>query len=202
MGIAPHTLGFLSNHIASVGGFAGCRMMELGDQQMYCNPGILEGSPAKAWLESRGVKHTSIDTNGLLGALPLNLAEPIDNPEFVSAFEAVTDFGTSEHVGPDLRHLYNCRANCHKWARTGGLLLFMNPKTGCWPLHGYHYFTAEHYQRLAASCHYRILEITEAPTCLNAVAYEVRAAFVKEEDNAFIPFEAYQAICAGTVFAK
>jgi len=46
------------------------------------------------------------------------------------------------------------------------------------------------------------VEITDAPTCLNPVAFEIRAALIKEENKPFLSFEDYQTICNDTVFTK
>lgn len=184
-----------------VGGFNGCKMIELGDQQMYCHPNIPERSAAKSWFERMGVKHTSIDMNGELGALPMDLSKPILREEWENAFDVVTDYGTSEHVGPTVTALYNCRANCHGWCRPGGLMLFDNPKTGHWPKHGYHYFTVAHYEKLAAACGYRIVHLFEHPTLGNTWdGYQIFAVMLKQDNAPFISEEKFTELCQDTVF--
>jgi hypothetical protein len=204
MGIVPLSQEMLFKHVGAVGGLAGCRLMELGSQQMYCVPGIAEGSPAKDWFKAQGVKeHVSVDLNAQHGAVPVDLSKAVPHPEWLGAFDLVTDFGTSEHVGPGLEALYHCRGNCHDWCRPGGLLLFMNPKTGHWPGHGYHFFTMEHYLRLATACGYRVLEISEHPTLGNSIdGWQIHAALQRTVDAAFLPYDAYVALCDGTVFPK
>jgi Methyltransferase domain len=201
MGCVPLTLETVQRHIARVGGFGGCRMMELGCQQMYCHRNIPEGSAAKSWFTRLGCQHTSIDMNGELGALQLNLADPIEKPEWDNQFDVVTDFGTTEHVGPSLTALYNCRANCHRWCRPGGLMFFNNPKTGHWPHHGYHFFTLEHYQKLASACNYGIVDLWEHPTLGNHIdGYQTFAVLVKQDATPFIPEQQFVELCQGTVF--
>jgi hypothetical protein len=201
MGLVPLTLEMLQRYIGHVGGFNGCRMMELGDQQMYCHANVPEASAAKSYFEALGVQHTSIDLNGALGAIPLDLSKPIDRPAWIQAFDVVTDFGTTEHVGRDLAALHACRQSCHAWCRPGGLLIFVNPKTGHWPGHGFHYFTTKHYEALAAACHYRVLEISENPTLGNTTdGWQVHAAFIKQEDVPFPALDEFKTICAGTVY--
>lgn len=195
------TLEVLNQHIGLIGGLAGCKMMELGDQQMYCHPNIPEASAAKSWFQRMGVDHTSIDTNGELGALPLNLSKAIERAEFDGAFDVVTDFGTSEHVGPTIADLYQCRANCHRWCRVGGLMFFDNPKTGHWPKHGYHYFTVAHYQKIAEACGYKIVQLFEHPTLGNTVdGWQVYAVLMKQADAPFISEEQFAALCEQTIF--
>lgn len=202
MGLVPHSLKMIQAYIAPVGGFAGLRMMELGDQQMYCHGNVPEGSAAKSFFEQLGVQHTSIDLNGELGAIALDLSQPIRREEWNGQFDMVTDFGTTEHVGRELVNLYNCRENCHRFCRPGGVMIFMNPKKGNWPGHGYHYFTKEHYEKLALAAGYRVLEISEYPTLGNSTdGWQIHAAFIRG-DGDFIPFEAYAEICKDTVFPK
>ena len=207
MGIVPTSLDFLNRHLPLVGGLNNCRMMELGNQQMYWHPNIPEGSAAKSWFERMGVRHTSIDSNGELGSIKLDLSLPIERPEWIGTFDVVTDFGTGEHIGINehirkpLEGLYQCRANCHRWCRLGGIMLFMNPKTGHWPLHGFHYFTVAHYQQLAEACSYTTLELSEHPSGGNYVdGLQIHAALQKVSDVPFVTREQFTEICNSTVF--
>lgn len=203
MGVVPHSLKMLQSHIVHVGGFNNCRMLELGDQQMYCHHNIPEASAAKSYFEQLGVQHTSVDLNGELGALPLNLASRIDNLNGENVFDVVTDFGTTEHVGPEVAHLHACRENVHRFCRPGGLMVFMNPKVGNWPLHGYHYFTLQHYSKLAEAMGYRVLEISEFPTLGNSTdGWQIHTALLKNGDAPFLSLEAFTELCLETVFRK
>lgn len=197
MGFVPLSQEFLLRHVPSLNGI---RMMELGNQQLYCHPGIPEGSSAKPWFERQGVDHTSVDMNGKDGAVVVDLSQPIENPAWNSSFDVVTDFGTTEHVGPKLWNLYSCRENCHRWCRTGGVMVFMNPKTGHWPKHGYHYFTMAHYHALAKACAYDVLEISEHPSLGNDVdGWQVHAAF-KKTGVPFVSFDQFSTLCRDTIF--
>ena len=207
MGVIPYSLETLQQYIGLVGGFNGCRMMELGSQQMSCHYNIPEGSAAKSWFERMGVKHTSIDMNGELGALKLDLACPIEAPAWEEAFDLVTDFGTSEHVAGNwpnpLLGLYHCRANCHRWCRPGGLLIFCNPMRGHWPQHGYHFFTEKHYEDLAALCPYDIVRVWNHPTLGNSeTGYQISAVLQKRGSSPFLGEADYLKLCAETVFTK
>lgn len=201
MGLVPLTLEMLLRHVGHVGGLNGRTMLEFGDQQMYCHRNIPEGSPAKSWFERNGVQHTSVDLNGELGAMALDLSKPLP-AHFKEHFDVVTDFGTSEHVGKELAALYGARSNAHNACRVGGLMIFVNPRKDNWPGHGYHYFTREHYERLARACGYQVLEISENPTLGNAMdGWQVHAAFLRGEKD-FPSFGEFLTICEGTVFAK
>lgn len=201
MGMVPLSLETLMRYIHLVGGLNGCRMMELGDQQMMTFSMIPEGISAKEVLATKGVKHTSIDINGELGALPLDLSTKLEQPEWHESFDVVTDFGTSEHVGPGLAALWQCRENCHRWCRPGGIMVFMNPRTLHWPQHGVHYFTPLHYERVAAACSYKVLEISEHPACGNAMTgIQVHAVLQKRSSAPFVTKEQFLDICQGSVF--
>lgn len=183
-------------------------MMELGDQQIYCFPDFNDGSPAKVYFEYLGIKrHVSIDLNGMLGALPLDLSKPIDDPAFMGAFDMVTDLGTSEHVSPHVSGLYACRLNCHNWCREGGVMVFENPKTGNWSKHGHHYFTTEHYRLLSEACDYDVLDLADVPPVYfsdflghSPDRVEVIAVLRKLSGKPFVSFERYEQICSSTVF--
>lgn len=203
MGLVPLSLKMLQTHIAHVGGFNNCRMLELGDQQMYCHHNVPEASAAKSYFEQLGVHHTSVDLNGELGALPINLALRIEDPAWEGAFDVVTDFGTTEHVGPEVAHLHACRENVHRFCRPGGLMVFMNPKVGNWPGHGYHCFTLQHYHKLAEAMNYQVLEVSEHPTLGNSTdGWQIHAALLKNGDAPFLNLEQYTALCQETVFRK
>lgn len=52
------------------------------------------GRPYSEFYEQEGIEYTSIDLNGLDGALMLDLAKPIDLP----SRDIVSNIGTSEHI--------------------------------------------------------------------------------------------------------
>jgi hypothetical protein len=203
MGIVPLSLQILLRHADLIGGLRPCRMMELGCQQMLSHPDIAEGSAAKEWFERQGIaQHVSIDINGKFDSLPLDLTKPIYRPEWEGNFDIVTDFGTSEHVGADLSWLWQARENCHRWARPYGLLIYMNPKTGHWPDHGYHYFTESHYRALAPACRYRVVDISEHPTLGNAKDGAQILAVLQKNGGPFVPLADFIRLCQGTVFPR
>lgn len=200
MGIVPLSRDFLLTHVHLIGGLKGSRMLELGNQQLFCHPDIPHGSSAKPWFTELGVHHTSVDINGCDGALKLDLSKPIHNPDWHCAFDILTDFGTSEHVGPSLKDLFHCRENSHRWTRIGGILLFMNPKTKSWPGHGHHYFTLLHYSRLALATGYEVLELSESePFGSFRDGWQIHCALRKTSDR-FVSLDDYVALCQETIF--
>lgn len=63
-------------------------MYELGNKITFGQP------PYSEFYKQEGIKYTSIDINGLDGALKLDLNEPVDLPHR----EMVTNIGVTEHV--------------------------------------------------------------------------------------------------------
>ena len=128
------------------------RILELGNQTIYF--GAQWEKPAKLWFQQKGYEHISIDLNGQDGALIFDLCTPL-SPEMLALgqFDAATDFGTSEHVA----NLYECYHSLDQWCRSGGLIFHENPKTGSWPLHGFHFFREAFYWEFAKVTGYELL---------------------------------------------
>ena len=76
MGLRIQTLIFIESSIGQVfgGNTKGLRMLELGDQVMKV-PNIHEKT-GKDYFTIHGYKHTSVDINGLHGALVRDLTKP------------------------------------------------------------------------------------------------------------------------------
>jgi len=122
----------------------GKKMLELGNKK---TGGV--AATYKEWLSSNyDVDHTSVDINGLDGALKLDLREPLD----LGQFDMVTNFGTSEHVSsqePVWR-------NIHDACVVDGVMCGATPFPGDWHWHGDWYPTMEFYEQLAELNSYRV----------------------------------------------
>lgn len=114
----------------------GCRsMLELGDK-------INAPHTYKAFFESRGFVHTSIDWNGRNGALSMDLRRPLD----LGTFDIVTNIGTTEHVDMQEAVWRNLADAC----RIGSTLICTTPKPGQWQWHGRFHPHASFYRVFAA----------------------------------------------------
>jgi len=104
-------------------------MVELGnqiiDERIRREFGISTGPVAKSYFLSLGFKHTSIDINGLDGALPINLGQKIQDPKLLGQFDILTNHGTTEHVESDQ---YICWQNVHELLKPRGLIISFVPK--------------------------------------------------------------------------
>lgn len=131
MGITPSLFSMLQTTVALTGAK---RIIELGNQHFHTNDARMDSHcgthVAKRWAESLGIEHVSIDTNGLDGALALDLSKPIYG---VEPADIVTNFGTSEHVGIEGQD--QCFANIRDLCKPGGVMLHAIPLVGYWPGH-------------------------------------------------------------------
>lgn len=90
--------------------------------------------------ERLGIRHVSVDLNGLDGALKLDLCQPLN----LGKFDTVTNFGTSEHVAEQ----ESVWRNMVQAVKFGGVLVSHTPYSG-WPNHGMFYPTKAFYVELA-----------------------------------------------------
>jgi SAM-dependent methyltransferase len=120
----------------------GKTMLELGNKKT-------NGVSYKSWLVSHyGIDHTSVDLNGLDGALVLDLRKPLN----FGLFDVVTNFGTSEHVS-EQEPVWR---NIHEACAVGGVMCGATPHPGDWHWHGDWYPTMDFYEQLAELNAYRV----------------------------------------------
>lgn len=151
---------------------------ELGAQNNYS----VMSSPApymSEWWKARGIESMSIDLSGENDSKKWDLSEPLKTSK---QFDMVTDFGTSEHV----KDLYQCMVNVNKLTKVGGYMVHENPKTGNWPLHGYHYRTTDFYRELAKLNDYELIRIEEHPAMGNSFDGWNVIAVMKKTKEGFI----------------
>ncbi|MBN1688407.1 MAG: hypothetical protein JW893_04845 [Candidatus Omnitrophica bacterium] len=77
----------------------------------------------------------------------------------------MTNFGTTEHVGP-FSAQYICFRNIHDWTKVGSLMIHLVPdavelkETAVWKSHGNDYYTQEFFENLAEKNGCKILAET------------------------------------------
>jgi len=120
----------------------GNRMCELGNKKSGDNT-------YKAYFESLGFEHVSVDINGLDGALRMDLRKPLN----LGQFDMVTNIGTSEHVVDNQEAVWR---NIHEAVKVGGVYIGMCPSPGDWHWHGQWYPSQEFYKQFAERNGYRI----------------------------------------------
>lgn len=117
----------------------GSRMLELGGK-------INAGLTYKAFFESQGIEHVSVDWNGEHGALVRDLRQPLW--EELGQFDMVTNIGTTEHVD-DQKGVWE---NIHWMTKPGGVLVSVTPYPDGrnWWWHGLYYPTEAFFLQFAA----------------------------------------------------
>lgn len=116
----------------------------------------------KAYFQSLGYRHVSIDWNAEHGALKRDLRERL----MLGTFDMVTNIGTSEHV----QGQYGVWQNLVEACRVGSVLICTTPKPGQWLWHGWHHPHAEFYRELAGLNGFnieRLYENGEDPLVMN-----------------------------------
>lgn len=116
----------------------------------------------KAFFQSLGYRHVSIDWNGQHGALALDLRHPLS----LGTFSLITNIGTSEHVDQQEPVWKNLIDACH----VGSVLICTTPKPGQWLWHGFYHPHAEFYRELAALNGFdieRLYESGQPPRIMN-----------------------------------
>jgi len=104
----------------------GTSMLELGNKR--------KGDIVyKDFFQSIGYRHVSVDLNGMDGALPLDLSEPLR----LGTFDMVSNLGTSEHVSEgNYRGQVQCWRNILEAMHVGAVLVSITPQPGTWRRHG------------------------------------------------------------------
>lgn len=98
-------------------------------------------------------KYISIDLHNREDVLLKDLS--IIDDEF-KQWDIITNFGTSEHVEPEIGH-YNCWVNIHKWTKLNGFSIHEIPEVGHWKNHC-RYFYNENFFNNFTSIGYEIIE--------------------------------------------
>ncbi len=172
MAYFPHHIAFINSCISKyLGAPQGKRMLELGNQNILnafwgktFSPTIPE-KKGKEYYSKLGVEHTSVDMNGRDGAVAVDLARPMDRPEWIGHFDIVTNSGTTEHVEP-YEAQFICFQNIHRATKKGGLMIHIIPaveeldQNGQWKYHCNNYYSRDFFRVLAEENGYQIVEQT------------------------------------------
>ena len=187
MGLQPSYLDYIQECVnAALGDLGGERLLELGDQVITTE--WIPEATGKEYYENRGVLHTSFDLNGNHGALRVNLSKPIRNPDWLGAFDIVTNAGTSEHIEP-FKSQYRCFMNIHNCLRQGGIAVHLVPdiveleQRGHWKNHCNYYYSHEFFALLAELNGYALLssKVIDGLRCV-CLRKDAEGPFTPERD--------------------
>ncbi len=193
MGLRGPYLSFIAECVAqSIGDLRGKRMLEFGNQYVHENAGVPERT-GKEYFTNRGVAHISLDLNGRDGTLRIDVSKPITRPEWIGAFDIITNAGTLEHVEP-YRAQYECFRNIHRLLKVGGIVIHLLPDIheletkGLWKGHCNNYYSEAFVRMLAVANHYRIvaMKIMNGMTC--ACLQKERDVPFMEDREAFLAY--------------
>ena len=163
MGLLKPFIDFIEECIDKTAGkMRGISMLELGDQT--CGGHGIKEATGKEYFETRGVYHTSVDMNGKHGALVVDLTKCFDNPDWVGAFNVVTNSGTSEHVAP-FEGQYTCFQNIHDCLKVNGVAIHIVPDVadlsilGRLEHHCPYYYSEEFFRQLIQDNAYKLIAL-------------------------------------------
>ncbi len=187
MGISIQTWDFLHEAMATAMAMndgSQIAMCELGNQRFRGSLDV-PTEKAKDYFEGIGIKHVSIDINGLDGSLKHNLAKPIYVESMMGRFDIVTNFGTSEHVSDQ----YECFKNMHNLCRHGGIFIHAVPKIGSWRRHCRFRYTMDFFHDLSSKCQYEPIILKEIKHPKKKGKKLICASMRKSFDVPFIPLD-------------
>ena len=173
MGLKVEYLQFIESSIDRVfSNNTNLKMLELGDQVIMNNPSTASKT-GKEYFVNLGFEHTSVDINGMHGALIKNLTKQEEFDQWKNYFDIVTNSGTTEHIEP-YESQYTCFNILHQCSKVGGLMIHLIPdkncfeKYGAWSGHCNYYYSHDFFQTLADQCGYEILssEVIDQLICV------------------------------------
>jgi len=159
--------------------YSGLFWCELGNQSYA-------GKMAKLMYEKMGVNHTSIDINGLGGAIALNLDLPIPD-DLGNKFDVITNYGTTEHVN----NQYSVFKNIHIMCKSNGIMIHGVPLIGNWKGHCRYYYSKEFFKNLSKICNYSIVDLTIFDKDFYKKPKSLVGCVLKKNSNSFMKLKTF-----------
>jgi hypothetical protein len=195
----------------------GMSVLDFGSQNLYVNP--LENPPfVSQWYNQIGIAdYTCIDLAGDNNALRIDVSKERTWPR---QYDLVVDGGFGEHivqaeeyetisfhgghinsvypkegqVTNKLLGFYNFWVNKYKLCKNGGMIVSVNPKTGNWPGHCYHYLTQDFYFGITHLLDCDIVELTESPAMGNTETGWNIICILEKQSDRFPTFKEFQTL--------
>ena len=149
MAVNDYLLSWMERHFST----STKRVAEYGDQVFNEN-----GKLVADYFRTKGIETTSFDLSGRYGAVTADLGEPIP-AEYAGKFDAVTNFGTIEHINGQ----YHAWRNAHIMCRLGGIMLHTLTYPGYWVGHCRYYYPDEFVIDLSGRAGYSIVDMQHYP---------------------------------------
>ena len=175
-----HTRPLMENYIHT-----DFKVVELGDQIINYNE---QEKDIRSLDFYSNIDITSIDIRKDADrALKLDLSKAIpkkDMDKLAGTFDALTDFGTIEHVK---KSLYHALKNSFNLVKEGGIFIHCNPKWDNFPCHtGCHKFSQEFWKEYAKAANMEVIQTGEHAAYHNTkTGWEVYAIIRKTEGAKF-----------------
>lgn len=180
MGLKATYIDFIERNIKKVyPDFKNLMMLELGDQVIKAKEPYSENT-GKEYFTNQGFNHTSVDLNGLNGAVVRDLRDANQFIDWQNQFNVLTNSGTTEHVEP-FETQYDCFQILHNCLKTNGVFVHLLPdikerdEKGIWWRHCHFYYSNKFFEMLATECNYIMLE--------NTVIEGLRCAALQKIEN-------------------
>jgi len=198
--------------------FQGLKMLEFGNQHFHgyesTNKILLDlifqkygyeyhhqNSSAKYFFLNLGFHHTSIDYNGLDGALALDARADLTE-HLIEKYDVITNIGFSEHIGERdfeeelLSHQYAIFKNFHNLGKEGSLYIHVNPYRANWFRHGICDYSLDFFRTLVDLNNYslKFLFLSDELVGYFGGGLQVVSVYQKPHTDPFITFEKFQAL--------
>ena len=155
-------------------------LLELGDQEVHDHRVAKMFSKLRDSSVFNPKSYTVYDLHKREGVTVFDLANK--HQEELKKFDIITNFGTTEHVEPELGQ-YNCWFNIHNMLNLNGLIVSIVPcSDGGWEDHC-RYFYNEHFFENFENIGYNLLlyKVIEDKNCLSVLQKKEESNFLTEE---------------------
>jgi SAM-dependent methyltransferase len=181
-----------------------CRLLKLPTRRLsICELGNQHAgwnlhSPVKPIMEWLGARHTSIDLNGLDGALKHDLAAPLPDT-LLGQFDLVTNAGTTEHVctSNDFRDQWQALRSIHDLTKPQAAIMHVIPDEHGWHCGCGYAYTRDFLPALATACGYSLIHWYPS----RSDAHHIAALLLKHAHRSFPDFDEFRAL-GGILQAK
>lgn len=192
----------------------GISVIDMGAQCDYTT-GATDPPFISEWYKRMGVTdYTCVDLAGGNNALKVDLSKILFWGE---SFNIVVDCGTGEHlvmcdeyitvpfhdgyihsVYPEestitdkRRGFYNFWVNKHRLCKTGGKMISINPETGSWPDHCYHWINIDFYHRLVEISGYTLYAAYRSAAMGNTISGWNVVSVLEKKSESFPTYEQF-----------
>lgn len=154
-------------------------LLELGDQMVYDDYFAPQGSKYRDVVKHNYNKYVTYDLWNSSGVTLVDLSQTLETKE---KFDIITNFGTTEHVEPELGQ-YKCWVNIHNLLKLDGLLINEVPTDNNFWLGHCRYYYKESFFNAFKKIGYDLLElkIAENKCCISVLQKKKDLSFMNCE---------------------